>query len=198
MLTTRELAQLIRMRGLDLREMPPDTADTPFGERTTAGKLFGASGGVMEAAIRTAYHLVTGKELEKLEVPAVRGLEGVKEARVQIDGIELGVAVVTAWATPPAAGPDPRRPQRPALHRGDDLSRRLHRRRRAAASGADRERRPRADAGPVRHRRPRDRSGPRTTTRPSSDCIASFSASRWAKRATICCTRITPGARCRC
>jgi iron only hydrogenase large subunit-like protein len=74
--------------------LPPDTADTPFGERTTAGKLFGASGGVMEAAIRTAHFLVTGKELEKLEVEAVRGLEGAKEARVHIDGLELGVAVV--------------------------------------------------------------------------------------------------------
>jgi NADH-quinone oxidoreductase subunit G/NADP-reducing hydrogenase subunit HndD len=93
-LTTRELAKLIRMRGIDLAQLPPDTADTPFGERSTAGKLFGASGGVMEAAIRTAHFLVTGRELEKLEVEAVRGLEGAKEARVQFDGIELGVAVV--------------------------------------------------------------------------------------------------------
>jgi len=94
-LTTRELAQIIRMRGLNLLDMPTDTADTPFGERTTAGKLFGASGGVMEAAIRSAYFLVTGKELDKLEVEAVRGLEGVKEARVSIDGLDLGVAVVS-------------------------------------------------------------------------------------------------------
>ena len=94
-LTTRELAQIIRMRGLDLADMPPDTADTPFGERTTAGKLFGATGGVMEAAIRTAHYLVTGRELGDLKVEAVRGLDGVKEARVKIDGIELGVAVVS-------------------------------------------------------------------------------------------------------
>jgi NADH-quinone oxidoreductase subunit G/NADP-reducing hydrogenase subunit HndD len=94
-LTTRELARLIRMCGLDLPDMPSDTADTPFGERTTAGKLFGASGGVMEAAIRTAHYLVTGKELGKLEVQAVRGLDGVKEARVAIDGLELGVAVAS-------------------------------------------------------------------------------------------------------
>jgi NADH-quinone oxidoreductase subunit G/NADP-reducing hydrogenase subunit HndD len=94
-LTTRELARIIRMRGLNLLEMPSDTADTPFGERTTAGKLFGATGGVMEAAIRSAYFLVTGKELENLEVQAVRGLTGVKEAHVQIDGIDLGVAVVS-------------------------------------------------------------------------------------------------------
>jgi NADP-reducing hydrogenase subunit HndD len=92
-LTTRELAQLIRMRGLDLREMPVDTADTPFGERTAAGKLFGASGGVMEAAIRTAHWLVTGKELGELKVEAVRGMAGIKEARVNVQGIELGIAV---------------------------------------------------------------------------------------------------------
>jgi NADH-quinone oxidoreductase subunit G/NADP-reducing hydrogenase subunit HndD len=92
-LTTRELAQLIRMRGLDLREMPVDTADTPFGERTTAGKLFGASGGVMEAAIRTAHWMVTGKELGELKVEAVRGMTGIKEARVNVQGIELGIAV---------------------------------------------------------------------------------------------------------
>ena len=94
-LTTRELAKIIRMSGLDLREMPPETADTPFGERTTAGKLFGATGGVMEAAIRTAHYLVTGRELENVVVPTVRGLDGVKEARVQINGTELGVAVVS-------------------------------------------------------------------------------------------------------
>jgi NADP-reducing hydrogenase subunit HndD len=94
-LTTRELARIIRMRGLNLRDMPPETADTPFGERTTAGKLFGASGGVMEAAVRTAYHLITGRELGDLKIEAVRGLQGIKEARVSIDGMELGVAVVS-------------------------------------------------------------------------------------------------------
>ena len=91
-LTTRELAKLIRMRGLDLCDMPAEQADTPFGERTTAGKLFGATGGVMEAAIRTAHWLVTGRELGNLEVQAVRGFDGVKEARLQIDGLEIGVA----------------------------------------------------------------------------------------------------------
>jgi iron-only hydrogenase group A len=94
-LTTRELARMIRMCGLNFADMPSETADTPFGERTTAGKLFGASGGVMEAAIRTAHYLVTGKELGNLDVQAVRGLDGVKEARLKIDNIELGVAVVS-------------------------------------------------------------------------------------------------------
>jgi NADH-quinone oxidoreductase subunit G/NADP-reducing hydrogenase subunit HndD len=92
-LTTRELAKIIRMRGLDLGAMPTETADTPFGERTTAGKLFGASGGVMEAAIRTAHWMLTGKELENLVVQPVRGMDGIKEARLNINGLEVGVAV---------------------------------------------------------------------------------------------------------
>lgn len=94
-LTTRELVQLIRMHGLDPTRLTPEVADRPFGERSTAGKLFGATGGVMEAALRTAHFLLTGRELEHLEVPAVRGLNGVKEARVKIGDLELGVAVVS-------------------------------------------------------------------------------------------------------
>ncbi len=94
-LTTRELARIIRMRGLSLLDMPAETADTPFGERTTAGKLFGASGGVMEAAIRSAHYLITGEEMGNLNVHDVRGLNGVKEARVNIAGLDVGVAVVS-------------------------------------------------------------------------------------------------------
>jgi NADH-quinone oxidoreductase subunit G/NADP-reducing hydrogenase subunit HndD len=94
-LTTRELARLIRMRGLDLQKLEPEEADQPFGERSTAGKLFGASGGVMEAAIRTAYFLITGKELEELKVQAVRGLDGVKEVSLEINGMKIGAAVAS-------------------------------------------------------------------------------------------------------
>lgn len=93
-LTTRELIRLIKMNGLNLATMTPDTADTPFGERTSAGKIFGASGGVMEAAIRSAHYLVTGKEMKNLNVMEVRGQAGVKEAKVQIGSLTLGVAVV--------------------------------------------------------------------------------------------------------
>ncbi|MCL2347366.1 MAG: NADH-dependent [FeFe] hydrogenase, group A6 [Planctomycetaceae bacterium] len=92
-LTTRELAQLIRMYGIDLTGIEPEPADTPFGVRSTAGKIFGASGGVMEAAIRSAYFFLTGKELPNLKVEAVRGFDGVKEARLDINGLEVGVAV---------------------------------------------------------------------------------------------------------
>jgi len=94
-LTTRELAEMIRMFGMDLAGQEPEGADTPFGRRSSAGKIFGASGGVMEAAVRTAYHMITGEELEELEVDAVRGTEGLKEARIDVDGMEIGIAVVS-------------------------------------------------------------------------------------------------------
>lgn len=95
-LTTRELGQLIRMHGLDVSSFEPEHADTPFGERTTAGKIFGATGGVMEAALRTGYYLITGKVLKDLTIQPLRGLEGIKEARVNIDGLELVVAVASS------------------------------------------------------------------------------------------------------
>ena len=94
-LTTRELAEMINLFGLDLDSLQPESADTPFGERTTAGKIFGASGGVMEAAIRTAYHLLTGGELAQLKIQPLRGLKGAKELRVKVGEIEVGAAVVS-------------------------------------------------------------------------------------------------------
>lgn len=94
-LTTRELARLIRLHGLDLGSIEPEGADTPFGERTTAGKIFGATGGVMEAALRSAYFLITGEELGELNITAVRGLDGAKEAHVQVGDLNIGVAVVS-------------------------------------------------------------------------------------------------------
>ncbi len=75
--------------------LEPETADTPFGERSSAGKIFGASGGVMEAAIRTAHYLLTGEELEDLKIQAVRGLKGSKEVHVKIGELEVGAAVVS-------------------------------------------------------------------------------------------------------
>ena len=78
-LTTRELAQLLAIRGLNLTALEPEEADTPFGERSSAGKIFGASGGVMEAAVRTAHFALTGKELGDLKIQPLRGLQGIKE-----------------------------------------------------------------------------------------------------------------------
>lgn len=94
-LTTREAARLIKEFGLSLEWLEPEGPDTPFGTRSTAGKLFGASGGVMEAAIRTAHYLITGKEIDKMRIQALRGLSGIKEAKVAINGLEIGVAVVS-------------------------------------------------------------------------------------------------------
>ena len=95
-LTTRELAELIRMHGLDLASLAPEAPDTPFGERTSAGKLFGASGGVAEAALRTAHFFLTGEPPASLKFQPLRGLEGVKEYRATIAGREIGVAAVSS------------------------------------------------------------------------------------------------------
>jgi iron-only hydrogenase group A len=94
-LTTRELVEIIHMHGLELGDLAPEEADTPFGLRSSAGKLFGATGGVMEAALRTAHHMITGRELGALELPALRGPTGIKETKVRVGDLELGVAVVS-------------------------------------------------------------------------------------------------------
>jgi len=94
-LTTRELVEIIGMHGLDLCELEPEPADFPFGLRSSAGKLFGATGGVMEAALRTAHHLVTGRELDARALPALRGPDGIKQMRIRLGEIEIGVAVVS-------------------------------------------------------------------------------------------------------
>jgi len=94
-LTTRELAQLFRMTGVDPNAVEPEAADTPFGERSSAGKLFGASGGVMEAAVRSAYFLLTGQELAELKMEDLRGMKGSKEVKVKIGDLEVGAAVVS-------------------------------------------------------------------------------------------------------
>jgi len=93
-LTTREFAELIKMYGVDLKNIEPEVTDSPLGVRSSAGKLFGATGGVMEAAIRTAYFKLTGKELIEFKVNAIRGLAGRKETKININGLEIGVAVV--------------------------------------------------------------------------------------------------------
>jgi NADH-quinone oxidoreductase subunit G/NADP-reducing hydrogenase subunit HndD len=94
-LTTRELAELIKLYEIDLNNIEPELADSPLGLRSSAGKLFASSGGVMEAAIRTANYSLTGKELVKFKINKVRGTQGIKEAKININGLELGVAVVS-------------------------------------------------------------------------------------------------------
>ena len=93
-LTTRELASMIRQAGIDFANLEDSEADNPIGPYTGAATIFGATGGVMEAAVRTAYKLVTGNELGDVNYTPVRGLEGVKKAEVDLNGIKVKLAVV--------------------------------------------------------------------------------------------------------
>jgi len=95
-LTTRELAELFRVTGIDPANLEPERADTPFGERSSAGKLFGASGGVMEAAVRSVHFLLTGGEMKEYKIQDLRGMKGCKELRVKIGDVEVGAAVVSS------------------------------------------------------------------------------------------------------
>ena len=97
-ITTRELARMIRRAGIDFASLPDEEFDSMLGESTGGGVIFGATGGVMEAALRFAYEAVTGKELTNVEFHAVRGLQGVKEAEIDLDGKKLNVAVAHGTA----------------------------------------------------------------------------------------------------
>ena len=93
-LSTRELARLIKQFNLDLKEMPVADFDDPLGESTGAAVIFGVTGGVIEAAARTAYEVFTGKKLEKIDFTELRGLEGIRDAWVDFNGtpIHIGIA----------------------------------------------------------------------------------------------------------
>lgn len=93
-ITVQELAKMIRTAGIDFKNLPDVDFDQPFGLGSGAGQIFGATGGVMEAALRTVYEVVTGKDLAKLEFEAVRGFEGIKEASVDLEGTTVKVAIV--------------------------------------------------------------------------------------------------------
>jgi iron-only hydrogenase group A len=104
-LTTRELAVMIKQAGIDFAKLPEESFDSVMGEGTGAAVIFGATGGVMEAALRTAYEIVTGREVpfENLDIKPLRGMDGIKEASVKIedcvddwkflDGAELKIAI---------------------------------------------------------------------------------------------------------
>ena len=101
-LTTRELARMIKQAGICFKDLPDEEADTPLGTYTGAGTIFGATGGVMEAALRTAYHMVSGQNLGKVEIESARGMDGVKVASVKIPAggkeIEVKFAVAHGMA----------------------------------------------------------------------------------------------------
>jgi len=94
-ITTRELARLIKRVGLDFVNLPEEGFDDPLGESTGAAVIFGATGGVMEAALRTAVETLTGEELASLDFTDVRGTEGIKEASYNVAGLEVKVAVAS-------------------------------------------------------------------------------------------------------
>jgi len=94
-LTTRELARLIRRCGINFCSLPDEGFDSPMGESTGAGVIFGATGGVMEAALRTAVETLTGEELANVEFKDVRGTQGIKEASYDVAGKKINVAVAS-------------------------------------------------------------------------------------------------------
>ena len=93
-MTTRELAAMIRQAGIDFTNLEESAADSPLGPYSGAGTIFGATGGVMEAAVRSAYNFVTGKNLGDINLTPVRGLEAVKSAELDVGGTKVRVAVV--------------------------------------------------------------------------------------------------------
>lgn len=92
-LTTREVGRMLRQSGIDFAGLQGEDFDNPLGISTGAGLIFGATGGVMEAALRTAYEIITKEELADINFSAVRGLAGVKEASVQVGELQVKVAV---------------------------------------------------------------------------------------------------------
>ncbi len=92
-ITTRELAKMIKQAGINFKNLPDEDFDNPFEKATGAGVIFGATGGVTEAALRTVYEIVENKPLDKVEFEAVRGTEGIKEATVTLGGKDVRVAI---------------------------------------------------------------------------------------------------------
>jgi len=92
-ITTRELAQMIREAGIDFRNLEDEEFDDPMGEATGAGVIFGATGGVMEAALRSLPYLLTGKDDDNVDINVVRGVDGIKEAELEIGGLKVKAAV---------------------------------------------------------------------------------------------------------
>lgn len=97
-LTTREVGQMLRELGVRYNELPDEKFDDPLGISTGAAAIFGATGGVMEAALRTAYELITGEELKEINLHACRGLDGVKEAEIPVGDLNVKIAVAHGLA----------------------------------------------------------------------------------------------------
>jgi len=92
-ITTRELAALIKLSNIDFKSLPNEDFDNPLGESTGAAVIFGTTGGVIEAAVRTAYEIHTKKELPKLDFEELRGMEGIRKATIDFDGLPLKIGI---------------------------------------------------------------------------------------------------------
>ncbi|QIA09232.1 NADH-dependent [FeFe] hydrogenase, group A6 [Draconibacterium halophilum] len=92
-ITTRELAALIKLSNIEFKSLPNEDFDNPMGESTGAGVIFGTTGGVIEAAVRTAYEIHTKKELPHLDFDELRGMEGIREATIDFDGLPIKIGI---------------------------------------------------------------------------------------------------------
>jgi len=92
-ISTRELAHLIKQANMDLNKLPEDDFDAPLGESSGAAVIFGATGGVIEAATRTAYEIHTGKALETVDFKELRGMDGIRSATVDFDGLDINIGI---------------------------------------------------------------------------------------------------------
>jgi len=92
-LSTRELAALIKLANIDFHALPDEDFDHPLGESTGAGVIFGTTGGVIEAAVRTAYELQTGKTLQRINFEELRGMEGIRDATIDFDGLPIRIGI---------------------------------------------------------------------------------------------------------
>ena len=92
-ISTRELARLIKLANIDFKALPDEKFDSPLGESTGAAVIFGTTGGVIEAAVRTAYEVITKKPLPKIDFEELRGLEGVRSATIDVDGLKLNIGI---------------------------------------------------------------------------------------------------------
>ncbi len=92
-ISTRELASFIKQANIDFNSLPDEDFDAPMGESTGAGVIFGATGGVIEAACRTAYEVYTGKKLERLDFTELRGMEGVRSATIDFNGLPINIGI---------------------------------------------------------------------------------------------------------
>lgn len=92
-ITTRELAHMIRFANMDFRSLEESDFDRPLGESTGAGVIFGATGGVIEAATRTAYEVQTGKSLDKIDFGQLRGMQGIRSATIDFDGVPIKIGI---------------------------------------------------------------------------------------------------------